>query len=60
MPSHAPVMAQVVQRLLCLTQPVRLCRTDKVTNGDVGPDEKKQEMERERLPEDASAGENQR
>ncbi|XP_005726937.1 PC4 and SFRS1 interacting protein 1a isoform X1 [Pundamilia nyererei] len=33
--------------------------SDKVTNGDVGPDEKKQEMERERLPEDASAGENQ-
>ncbi|CAI5680588.1 unnamed protein product [Oreochromis niloticus] len=32
--------------------------SDKVTNGDVGPDEKKQETEREKLPEDASAGEN--
>ncbi|XP_047435405.1 PC4 and SFRS1 interacting protein 1a isoform X2 [Mugil cephalus] len=32
--------------------------SDKVTNGDVSPDEKKQETDREKLPEDASAGEN--
>ncbi|KAM4583694.1 PC4 and SFRS1 interacting protein 1a isoform 2-T2 [Odontesthes bonariensis] len=30
---------------------------DKLTNGDVSPEEKKQEMEREKLLEDASAGE---
>ncbi|XP_030596634.1 PC4 and SFRS1 interacting protein 1a isoform X3 [Archocentrus centrarchus] len=32
--------------------------SDKVTNGDVSPEEKKQETEREKLPEDTSAGEN--
>ncbi|KAM9857077.1 PC4 and SFRS1 interacting protein 1a isoform 2-T2 [Aulostomus maculatus] len=32
--------------------------TDKVTNGDVTPEESKQETEREKLHEDASAGEN--
>ncbi|XP_026159634.1 PC4 and SFRS1 interacting protein 1a isoform X2 [Mastacembelus armatus] len=31
---------------------------DKLTNGDINPEEKKQEMEREKLHEDASAGEN--
>ncbi|XP_026216617.1 PC4 and SFRS1 interacting protein 1a isoform X2 [Anabas testudineus] len=32
--------------------------SDKMTNGDIGPEEKKQETEREKLLEDASAGEN--
>ncbi|KAF3687764.1 PC4 and SFRS1-interacting protein LEDGF/p75 [Channa argus] len=32
--------------------------SDKMTNGDISPEEKKQETEREKLLEDASAGEN--
>ncbi|XP_069545445.1 PC4 and SFRS1 interacting protein 1a isoform X2 [Brachyistius frenatus] len=32
--------------------------SDRVTNGDISPEEKKQETEREKLLEDASAGEN--
>ncbi|KAG8014721.1 Lens epithelium-derived growth factor, partial [Nibea albiflora] len=32
--------------------------SDKMTNGDISPDEKKQETEREKLLEDASVGEN--
>ncbi|XP_038565704.1 PC4 and SFRS1-interacting protein-like [Micropterus salmoides] len=32
--------------------------SDKMTNGDISPEEKKQETEREKLPEDASVGEN--
>lgn len=35
-------------------------RAEKMTNGEISPEEKKQEMEKEKLPEDASAGENQR
>lgn len=31
-----------------------------MTNGEISPEEKKQEMEKEKLPEDAAAGENQR
>lgn len=31
-----------------------------MTNGDIGPEEKKQEMEKEKLPEDTAAGANQR
>ncbi|TKS68322.1 PC4 and SFRS1-interacting protein [Collichthys lucidus] len=34
--------------------------SDKMTNGDVSPDEKKQETEREKLLEDGSVGENHR
>lgn len=32
--------------------------SDKMTNGDISPEEKRQEMEREKLPEDTSVGEN--
>ncbi|XP_075888383.1 PC4 and SFRS1 interacting protein 1a isoform X3 [Nelusetta ayraudi] len=32
---------------------------EKMTNGEISPEEKKQEMEKEKLPEDAAAGENQ-
>lgn len=43
----------------CLDCGIRL-RAEKMTNGEIGPEEKKQELDKEKLPEDAAAGENQR
>lgn len=67
--SHAPPVSprlcgglgRVV--MLCLTESVCLSVAppkDKMTNGDISPEEKKQEMEMEKLLEDTSVGENHR
>lgn len=65
--SHALVSSCLCSGLGCavtfsLTESVCFSELpkDKMTNGDIGPEEKKQETEREKLLEDASAGENHR
>lgn len=67
MSSHAAVRSPLCGGLGCVamffvTESVCLSElpTDKMTNGDISPEEKKQETEREKLLEDTSAGENHR
>lgn len=68
--SHAPVGSSLCSGLGCT---VKCCQSlylslslslsrlkDKLTNGDTSPEEKKQEMEREKLPENTLVRENPR
>lgn len=61
-PSHASVFTHLCGALRCDVVFVCLphCPLDRMMNGNTSPEEKKQEVEGEKLPEETSVGENHR